>query len=80
MNLTASMYANSTTDITATYNITASTSNLTSAFTPASTTTGSMTSHPVTVFLEKYYAVFLLAFGTIGNILSFAVLSRRTFS
>ncbi|XP_055861407.1 uncharacterized protein LOC106054255 [Biomphalaria glabrata] len=79
MNFTASMYANSTTDITAIYNITASTSNLTSAFSPASTTTASMTSHPVTVFLEKYYAVFLLAFGTIGNILSFAVLSRRTF-
>ncbi|XP_059147163.1 uncharacterized protein LOC131934916 [Physella acuta] len=35
--------------------------------------------HPVTEFMEKYYAMFLLVFGTIGNFLSFAVLSRKTF-
>ncbi|KAH9525443.1 hypothetical protein Btru_001441 [Bulinus truncatus] len=50
------------------------TTNVTSA--PASTT---YYTHPVSVFLETYYSVFLLAFGTVGNLLSFAVLSRRTF-
>ncbi|CAL1544599.1 unnamed protein product, partial [Lymnaea stagnalis] len=35
--------------------------------------------HVVTDFLEKYYSIFILALGTIGNLLAFAVLSRKTF-
>ncbi|GFO08929.1 FMRFamide receptor-like [Plakobranchus ocellatus] len=30
-------------------------------------------------FLEKYYSLFLLLFGTLGNVLCFGVLSRKTF-
>ncbi|GFR65547.1 hypothetical protein ElyMa_001950100 [Elysia marginata] len=33
----------------------------------------------VSDLLEKYYSLFLLLFGTLGNVLCFGVLSRKTF-
>lgn len=42
-------------------------------------TTTARPRHVVTEFLERYYSIFILALGTIGNLLAFAVLSRKTF-
>lgn len=46
---------------------------------PARNSSSSRSDHELVIFLEKYYSLFLLIFGTVGNLLCLAVLSREIF-